>query len=352
MHDPKSKITPVILSGGSGTRLWPLSREEKPKQLLSLTEERTMLQLTALRTANPGLFGAPIIVANAAHADMIMEQLAEVGIEAPLVLLEPFGRNTAPAIALAALAVAPDSTLIVMPSDHVIADVPAFHDAISRALPFVADGWLVTFGIQPDAPETGYGYIRLGEERVAGVHAVDAFIEKPDAARAQAMLAEGGYTWNAGIFAFRADAFLQALCEFQPDMLRAVQASMDAALRQDNVIRPDPARFAESPSDSIDYAVMERAKKVACVPVSMGWSDVGSWDSLHDISEKDEAGNVLRGNILALDTKGCLVHSDGPRIALVDVDDLIVVASKGDIMILRRGDSQKVRRITDALKGK
>jgi mannose-1-phosphate guanylyltransferase/mannose-1-phosphate guanylyltransferase/mannose-6-phosphate isomerase len=283
---------------------------------------------------------------------MIMEQLAEIGVENPFVLLEPFGRNTAPAIALAALAAAPGSTLIVMPSDHVITDVAAFHDAISRATPFVDDGWLVTFGIQPDGPETGYGYIRLGEERIAGVHAVDAFIEKPDATRAQAMLAEGGYTWNAGIFAFRADAYLEALGLFQPAMLRAAQASMDQALRQDNVIRPDPVSFAESPSDSIDYAVMEKAKKVACVPVSMGWSDVGSWDSLHDISEKDAAGNVLRGDILALGTKGCLVHSDGPRVALVDVDDLIVVATQGDIMILRRGDSQKVRSITDALKGK
>ena len=352
MHDPKSKITPVILSGGSGTRLWPLSREEKPKQLLSLTDELTMLQLTALRAMDAGLFGGPIIVANAAHADMIAEQLAAVNCFSPTIVLEPFGRNTAPAIALAALAVHPSAILLVMPSDHVIADVPAFHDAISRALPFVEDGWLVTLGIQPDGPETGYGYIRLGEERIAGVHAVDAFIEKPEIARAQAMLAEGGYTWNAGIFAFRADAYLEALGAFQPDMLRAVQASMDKALRQDNVIRPDAARFAESPSDSIDYAVMEKAKKVACVPVSMGWSDVGSWDSLHAISEKDEAGNVLRGDVLALGTQGCLVHSDGPRVTLVDVEDLIVVATHGDIMILRRGDSQKVRRITDALKGK
>lgn len=352
MHELPSKITPVILSGGSGTRLWPLSRSEKPKQLLSLTEERTMLQLTALRASDPALFGVPVVVANAAHADMIAQQLAEVDCADPVILLEPVGRNTAPAIALAAVAVDPATLLLVMPSDHVIADVPAFHNAIIRALPFVDEGWLVTFGIQPDVPETGYGYIRLGEEQVAGVHAVDAFIEKPDGDRAEAMLAEGGYTWNAGIFAFRADAYLDALRQFQPNMLRAVQASMDEALTQGNVIRPNPAHFADAPSDSIDYAVMEKAKKVACVPVSMGWSDVGSWDSLHAISDKDGAGNVLRGDVVALGTNGCLVHSDGPRVALVDVDDLIVIVTNGDVMILRRGDSQKVRRITDALKGK
>jgi mannose-1-phosphate guanylyltransferase len=352
MKDLQSKIVPVILSGGSGTRLWPLSRQEKPKQLLALTEEQTMLQLTALRAADADLFGSPIIVANAAHAAMIAEQLAAVRCLDPIILLEPFGRNTAPAIALAALAADPSSILLIMPSDHVIADLQAFHDAISRAVAFVNDGWLVTFGIQPDGPETGYGYIRLGKEQSAGVHVVDRFIEKPDAADAEAMLAEGGYTWNAGIFAFRADAYLEALETFQPDMLRVVKTCMAQAVRMDNVIRPDPDSFDKCPSDSIDYAVMEKAKKVACVPVSMGWSDVGSWDSLHAISDKDEGDNVLRGDILALGTTGCLVHSDGPRVALVDVDDLIVVATKGDIMILRRGDSQKVRRITDALKGK
>lgn len=352
MDISQSKITPVILSGGSGTRLWPMSRQEKPKQLLSLTEERTMLQLTALRAADDALFDAPFVVANADHAEIIVEQLAAVGVESPHIILEPFGRNTAPAIALAAVAADPAAILLVMPSDHVITDLQAFHDAIFRAAPLVADGWLVTFGIQPDGPETGYGYIRLGAQQADGVHSVDAFVEKPDAARAEAMLAEGGYAWNAGIFAFRADAYLGALERYQSDMLRAVRTCMDKALRQGNIIRPDPDCFADSPSDSIDYAVMERAEKVACVPVTMGWSDVGSWDSLHDISVKDDDGNVLRGNVLALGTKGCLVHSDGPRIALVDVDDLIVVATHGDIMILRRGDSQKVRSITEALKRK
>lgn len=349
---PHVKITPVVLSGGSGTRLWPVSTPEKPKQLLALTEQRTMLQLTALRAADAALFDRPIVVANAAHADMIAEQLLAIGCDDPLILLEPFGRNTAPAIALAALAASPDATLLVMPSDHVIADVPTFHQAIGRAMPLVGEGWLVTFGIEPDAPETGYGYIRLGKEAMAGVYAVENFVEKPDIDRATAMLAEGGYAWNAGIFAFRADAYLDALAQLAPDILRAVQASMNQAARQGAVIRPDPDCFAQSPSDSIDYAVMEKSGKVACVPVSMGWSDVGSWDALHSISDKDGEGNVLRGEVLAPGAKGCLVHSDGPRITLVDVEDLIVVASGNDIMILRRGDSQKVRHIAEALKGK
>lgn len=349
---PSSQIIPVILSGGSGSRLWPLSRPEKPKQLLALTADTTMLQLTALRTEGIIGSGRPIVVANASHAAMIEEQLSAVGHPDSLVLLEPFGRNTAPAIALAALALDdPSGALLVMPSDHVIADLPAFHAAIDKALPLVSDGWLVTFGITPDAPETGYGYIRMGESLAEGVNKVASFVEKPDAIRAAAMLAEGGYAWNAGIFLFRADAFLAALAEFQPAMLTAAKASMDAARREGNRIFPEAEAFAQCPSDSIDYAIMERADKVASVPVAMGWSDVGSWDSLHAISALDEQGNTLRGNVIALGASRCLVHTDGPRVALVDVEDLIVVVSGDDILILPRGKAQEVRRITDALKG-
>lgn len=352
MPNTPSLIMPVILSGGSGTRLWPMSQPERPKQLLALTAAETMLQLTARRTQGRTGFGRPIIVANAAHADIIADQLAEVGIENPLLLLEPMARNTAPAIALAALAVEdPASPLLVMPSDHVIADVEAFHMAVATALPLVADGWLVTFGIEPDTPETGYGYIRLGLALAEGIYRVDRFVEKPDAQKAAAMLAEGGHGWNAGIFLFRADAYLAALEQYQPAMLAAARGAMDAALRSGDHIRPDAGAFAASPSDSIDYAVMERAEKVACVPVSMGWSDVGSWDSLHAISDLDGDGNALRGDILAIDSRNCFVLADGLNVTLIDVDDLIVIASGNRVMITPRGKSQNVRKVAERLRG-
>jgi mannose-1-phosphate guanylyltransferase len=346
-------LVPVILSGGSGTRLWPMSRPEKPKQLLSLTAAETMLQLTARRTEALIEAGQPIVVANAAHAEMIAEQLAAIGLHGATILLEPMGRNTAPAIALAALTAAdPSAALLVMPSDHVILDVAAFAQAIALALPLVRDGWLVTFGITPDRPETGYGYIKLGDELDAGAHSVTRFVEKPDLPRAEAMLVEGGYVWNAGIFLFRADTYLGVLARFQPAIVDAAREALARGRTDGTLIYPDGDSFAASPSDSIDYAVMEKAGKVACVPVSMGWSDVGSWDSLHEISDADEDGNVLRGEVLALGAARCLVHTDGPRVHMVDVEDLLVVVSGGDILILPRGKGQEVRRITDALKKK
>lgn len=345
-------IVPVILSGGSGTRLWPVSRPERPKQLLPLTADETMLQLTAARTQGFGAasVGRPILVSNAAHAGIIDEQLRQSGIDDYSVILEPIGRNTAPAIALAALEAQGSDALLVMPSDHVIDDLAAFHDAIAHALPLVAQGWLVTFGIEPDGPETGYGYIQMGPTLGDMVHEVVRFVEKPDTANAEKMLAEGNYAWNAGIFLFRADAYLAALKRHQPDMLAAAQASMTEAKRDGLHIFPDAKAFYACPSDSVDYAIMERETEVACVPVTMGWSDVGSWDSLHAVSARDAGENAVRGDALLLGARNCLVHSDGPRVTLVDVDDLIVVVSQGDVMILRRGESQKVRKVTDALK--
>lgn len=344
-------IIPVILSGGSGTRLWPMSRPERPKQLLPLTAEITMLQLTAGR-ANGERFAKPIVVANAAHADIVEEQLAHVEAAAQALILEPMGRNTAPAIALAALAAGGDeSPLLVMPSDHVIADLPAFHAAIHAALPLVEQGWLVTFGITPDAPETGYGWIKIGDALAEGVHRVDRFVEKPPRDKAEAMLASGDHAWNGGIFLFRADKYLEALAAFAPDMLIASRASLDKGRREGARIWPDEATFAACPSDSIDYAVMERAEQVAVVPVSMGWNDVGSWDALHAISQCDEGGNVCGGDVIAIETRGCLVRADaGKRVALVGVSDLIVVASGDDILVLPRGRSQDVKKIIAAMK--
>ncbi|RDE06001.1 mannose-1-phosphate guanylyltransferase/mannose-6-phosphate isomerase [Sphingomonas aracearum] len=348
---PQTTIVPVILSGGSGTRLWPMSRPEKPKQLLPLTAEATMLQLTAQRAVGER-FAAPIVVANARHAEEIEAQLAAVGAEPQALILEPAGRNTAPAIALAALAADPAAPLLVMPSDHVIADVPAFLAAVDAALPLVAEGWLVTFGISPDAPETGYGWIQVGEEIAARVHRVARFVEKPPRDKAEAMLAAGDHAWNGGIFLFRADAFLAALETHCPQMLAAVTEAMDKAGHDGTRLLPDAEAFARSPDDSIDYAVMEKADRVAVVPVAMGWSDVGSWDALHAISDTDGVGNAHQGEVLAIDTANCLVRTDGARIALVGVEDLIVVASGDDILVLPRGRSQEVKKLIEAMKNR
>ncbi len=342
-------IVPVILSGGSGTRLWPMSRPEMPKQLLALTAEETMLQLTA-RRAHGEAFAAPIVVASARHADHIDEQLSAVGATPQAVILEPVARNTAPAIALAALAAKGEDALLVMPSDHVIADVAAFHAAIEAAMPLVAEGWLVTFGIAPDAPETGYGWIRIGEPLTNGVNRVARFVEKPIRERAEEMLASGDHAWNGGIFLFRADIFLGELAAHAPAMLTAAQDAMTGARRDGGRIYPDADAFAASPSDSIDYAVMERAERVAVVPVDMGWSDVGSWDALHAISDRDGNGNAHRGEVLAIDVRDCLIRTDGIRVSAVGISDLIVVASGNDVLILPRGRSQEVKKLIEAMK--
>jgi len=345
-----SRIIPVILSGGSGTRLWPMSRAEQPKQLLALTAVQTMLQLTALRTHDDARFDKPVVVANRAHAAPIEAQLAEVGIEPAILILEPAARNTAPAIALAALLAPPDAPLLIMPSDHVIEDAAAFHRAIDAAMPVVHQGWLVTFGITPDAPETGYGYIRIGETIGEGVHRVDRFVEKPDRATAEAMLATGDHAWNGGIFLFRADAYLDALGRHAPDMLAACQTAVERGTANGVLFQPDADSFARTPSDSVDYAVMEKADRVAVVPVAMGWSDVGSWDALHTLGPRDERENALGGDIIAIDTANCLIRTDGPTVAAIGVSDLIVVASGNSVLILPRGRSQDVKAIVEALK--
>jgi mannose-1-phosphate guanylyltransferase len=337
-------ITPVILSGGGGTRLWPLSTPQSPKQFLALTAQETMFQLTARRVMDRSRFTAPIIVANAAHAEIVEAQLAEMGITDAILLLEPCARNTAPAIALAALALDnPESPMLVMPSDHVIADPEAFAAATAALLPLVEYGWLATYGINPTGPETGYGYIQTGDLQSTGVHAVARFVEKPDAARAADMISSGDHVWNGGIFLFRADIYLGVLAVHAPEMLAAAQIAMDRAERFDNQILPDATSFAECPSDSIDYAVMEKADRVAVAPVSMGWSDVGSWDSLHEIGDKDRDGNTTIGAVRISEASGNLIHADGIRVSVHGVNDLIVVANGSEVLILPRGTSQKVR---------
>lgn len=302
-----------------------------------------MFQQTLRRVADSTRFAPPLIVANGRHADIVDSQMLAIGMTAGGIILEPCARNTAPAIALAALAVDPDAQILVMPSDQVILDVAAFHDAIAKASVPVADGWLATFGIAATAPETGYGYIQRGQPIADGVEQVARFIEKPDAARAAEMVAAGDFSWNGGIFLFRAGDFLEALGQFEPDMLAATQAAMAAVERDGVFLRPDEAAFAACPSNSIDYAVMERAEKVAVAPVSMGWSDVGSWDALYDLG-----GAAAGVEPLAIDTDRCLIRSDGIRVHTVGVSDLIIVAAGNDILILPRGESQSVRKIVEA----
>ena len=337
-------ISPVILSGGGGTRLWPLSTPQTPKQFLALTDARTMFQLTVLRVMDRARFTAPIIVANAAHAGIVSDQLAEIGVTDATILLEPCARNTAPAIALAAHAVsAPQSVMLVMPSDHVITDETAFHAATGALLPLVQNSWLATYGINPTGPETGYGYIQMGSAVGVGVQAVQRFVEKPDAARAAAMIEAGDHVWNGGIFLFRADSYLDAVAAHAADISAAVRDAMSRAQRSGNHINPDADSFAACPADSIDYAIMEKAPKVAVAPVSMGWSDVGSWDALHDIGDKDADGNVTSGTVRLDSSHGNLIHADGIRVSVHGVDDLLIIANGNEVMILPRGTSQKVR---------
>jgi mannose-1-phosphate guanylyltransferase len=317
------RVTPVILSGGGGTRLWPLSRPDRPKQFLPLAEERTLLQVTAARVGDQARYAAPLLVANARHADAIDAQLAEIDCTPHAILLEPCARNTAPAIALAALAVAPDAVLLVMPSDHVIERPDALHAAVDAALPFAQEGWLITFGITPTHAETGYGYIKLAEPLDPHVHRVERFVE----------------------ILLRASAFLEALEQFAPEVVAQARRALDGADRSGGRITPDEAAFAACPSDSIDYAVMEKADRVAVVPVDLGWSDVGSWDALYELGPRDDAGNVARGQVQLLETSGCLVRSDGARVSMLGVSDLIVVATGDEIMILPRGRSQEVKKL-------
>jgi mannose-1-phosphate guanylyltransferase len=347
MPSPLERIIPVILSGGSGTRLWPMSTPETPKQFLALTGDRTMFQLTADRCADQTVYAPPMIVANKRHAALISDQLHHCsGMDGARLVLEPCARNTAPAIALAAIAAGP-APMLVMPSDHVIADEHAFQAAIQQALPLAREGWLVTFGITPDAPETGYGYIEIGESVGPDIHRVKRFIEKPERAKAEAMLAAGGHAWNGGIFLFSGDAFMASLDAHAPEIARCARAAMDGATTDGALLHPEEAAFAASPSDSIDYAVMERADKVAVVPVAMGWSDLGSWDALYGIADRDDAGNALSGEVRLVSGANNLVKSDGVRVSIAGVSDLIVIARGNEVMILPRGQSQEVKKFSN-----
>nr|WP_275672427.1 mannose-1-phosphate guanylyltransferase/mannose-6-phosphate isomerase [Thermomonas alba] len=344
-----TKLQPVLLSGGSGTRLWPLSREAYPKQFLPLADEVTMLQATWRRVA-PLADAAPIVVAGEDHRFLVAEQLRQIGAPTPAILLEPAGRNTAPAIAAAALqamAAGDDPLLLVLPSDHVVRDLAAFRAAVRAAMPAAEAGRLVTFGIVPAAPETGFGYIQAAPGE--GVRPVLRFVEKPDAATARAYLDAGGYYWNSGMFLLRASRYLDELQRFRPDILAAVRAAFAAAARDGDFIRLDKTAFAACPSDSIDYAVMEKTDAAAVLPVDIGWNDVGSWSALWEVSAQDADGNAHHGDVIAIDSRNSYAYARR-LVALVGVDDLVVVETDDAVLVARKDRVQQVKDVVARLK--
>ncbi|GIX30020.1 MAG: mannose-1-phosphate guanylyltransferase/mannose-6-phosphate isomerase [Porticoccaceae bacterium] len=349
-------MIPVILSGGSGERLWPRSRRHYPKQFLPLADPaRSLIQATAARTRALGL-AAPLVVCNREHRFLVADQLAAAGIPPRRILLEPCPRNTAPAVATAALwALAAggeeDPLLLVLPADHVLGDPAALAAALSRAEPAARAGRLVALGVSPQRPETGYGYLELGESlpEAPGAYALRRFVEKPPRADAEHFCAQGGWLWNSGIFLFSARTYLAELERFSPQMVTACRAALEAAEAERDFCWLDEAAFAACPADSVDYAVMERTARAAAVPLETTWSDVGSWQALWELGPRDGAGNVLRGEVVALDARRCYASAERRLVALLGVEDLVVVDSDDALLVARRDRAQEVKRIVAEL---
>jgi mannose-1-phosphate guanylyltransferase / mannose-6-phosphate isomerase len=347
-------IHPVILSGGSGTRLWPMSRTLHPKQLLSLLGHESLLQQTARRVADLRHFAPPLVVANEEHRFIIAEQLREIGVVPRAMLLEPVGRNTAPAAGVAALSLfadEPEALLLLLASDHAIADVAAFVAAVDRGAAAARRGDIVCLGIAPERAETGYGYIRRGAAHSAakGVFHIAEFFEKPDAAHAAEYAASGEHYWNSSIFLFAARFYLDELERLRPDILAACRQALSESRRDSDFIRLDKESFAACPADSIDYAVMEHTRRAAVVPVAMGWSDVGSWDALWAMSTKDAAGNAIAGNVVAEAARNCYLRSENGLVAAVGVEDLVLVATDDAVMVAPRERTQEVKALVARL---
>ena len=345
---------PVILTGGAGSRLWPVSREFYPKPLLSLFGDQTLLQDTAVRLDSIDTVGNPVFVCNEEHRFLVAEQVRALGKEPEAILLEPEGRNTAPALTVAALYLVekePDAMMVVMPADHVIPDSEAFADAVEQGGKLAAEGYLVTFGVVADKPETGYGYIHRGAEiDSTGVFKVDRFVEKPDEDTAQTYVDAGDYYWNAGIFLLRADRWLEEIGKLQPDILKACQQAVARGGRDSDFVRVEKDAFLSSPSNSIDYAVMEKTDRAAVVPLQISWSDVGSWASIWEVSEQDSEGNVARGDVLTHDTRNSLFMAENRCIAAVGLDDMIVIETADAVLVADKSKCQDVKAIVNKLK--
>ena len=353
-------IIPVILSGGTGTRLWPLSRELYPKQLLSLIGEKTLLQETIERLDGVADLSAPLVICNETHRFMVAEQLRTLGTEASAIVLEPAGRNTAPAAAAAAMIAidrfvpdgrrAEDPLLLVLPADHVIKDHKALHEAIRIAAAEATSGSLVTFGVVPTRAETGYGYIHRGEELDTGAFGVAEFVEKPDAARAEQFVKSKDYYWNSGMFLFGASTYLKELRKNNPEMVEACQVAVAGARDDLDFLRLDRDAFERCPADSIDYAVMEHTDSAVVVPLDAGWSDVGSFATLHETGAKDASSNVFKGDVLAEDTEGSYVHATHRMIATVGLRDHVVIETSDAVLVAPKNKTQDVKKIVERLK--
>lgn len=337
------RIHPVILCGGSGTRLWPKSRKARPKPFIPLIGDRTLFQ-AAIQRCQGDEFALPTVVAGPHHVELIEAQAAGQGAS---LIIEPCARNTAPAIALAAARLDPNDVMLVCPSDHYIADVAAFRDAARAAAALAREDWLVSFGITPDRPETGYGYIRRGSP-LSGGYSVGEFVEKPDLARAEEFLASGNYAWNGGIFAFRAGMVMDELKRHRPEMAAAVARAAELGREEGARFHPDADSFAAIEGDSIDYAVMENTERAAMVPVAMGWSDIGNWAALQDALERDSAGNHSAGPAELINSRNVLTMSDGPRISVVGLENICIVVDGDEILVTSRDGAQQVGKLKGA----
>ncbi len=348
------RMVPVVLCGGTGTRLWPMSRAALPKQFLALLSDDSMLVETLRRAAGAG-FAPPIVVAGEAHRFQVAEAVQSLGVEGTRILLEPAGRNSAPAIAAAAVLAArehgPEAMLWIMASDAAIGDLAALQERLPAAATAARAGRIVTFGMTPTSAETGYGYIERGEPLpgVAGAYAVQRFVEKPDSATAARLVADGRYSWNSGMFVATAATLLEELGRLAPEVRAAAETSVDEASADLGFLRLDPQAFARAPSISIDYAVMERTARAAVLPAEIGWSDVGSWDALWQVSPKDAAGNAIKGPVELLDCEGCLIRSDGRLVAAAGLRDIVLVVTPDAVLALPRSRAQDVKRIVEAL---